>query len=45
MGLTKNQKLAVKKFDREKHYSLQEASKIVKDITFTKFDASIDAPT
>ena len=42
MGLTKNQKLAVKKFDREKHYSLQEASKIVKDITFTKFDASID---
>ncbi len=42
MALTKNQKLATKKFDREKHYSLQEASKIVKDITFTKFDASVD---
>lgn len=42
MALTKNQKLAATKFDREKHYSLQEASKIVKDITFTKFDASVD---
>lgn len=42
MALTKNQKLAATKFDKEKHYSLQEASKIVKDITFTKFDASVD---
>ena len=42
MALTKNQKLAAKKFDSEKHYSLQEASKIVKEITFTKFDASVD---
>ncbi len=40
--LTKNQKLVSSKFDREKNYSLQEASKIVKDITFTKFDSSVD---
>jgi large subunit ribosomal protein L1 len=40
--LTKNQKLVSSKFDREKNYSLLEASKIVKDITFTKFDSSVD---
>ncbi|HKR04373.1 MAG TPA: 50S ribosomal protein L1 [Bacteroidia bacterium] len=40
--LTKNRKLVTKKFDSAKTYSLQDASKIVKDITFTKFDASID---
>jgi len=40
--LTKNRKVVTKKFDSTKTYSLQEASKIVKDITFTKFDASID---
>ncbi len=33
---------ALKKFDSSKEYSLQEAVKIVKDITFTKFDASFD---
>jgi large subunit ribosomal protein L1 len=40
--LTKNQKAAEKKFDATKQYSLSDAAKIVKDITFTKFDASID---
>ncbi len=40
--LTKNRKVVTSKFDSSKTYSLQEASKIVKDITFTKFDASID---
>ena len=40
--LTKNQKLAAEKFDKTKSYSVAEASKLVKDITTTKFDASID---
>ena len=40
--LTKNQKLVNAKYDSEKSYTLQDASKIVKDITFTKFDASVD---
>ncbi|MFN8438078.1 MAG: 50S ribosomal protein L1 [Cytophagales bacterium] len=40
--LTKNQKAAASKHDLNKEYSLVEASKIVKDITFTKFDASVD---
>jgi large subunit ribosomal protein L1 len=40
--LTKNQKLASEKLDRNKLYSLTEASQVVKEITKTKFDASID---
>src|SRR4051812_5103034 len=40
--LTKKQKEVLKKFDGEKSYSLQDASSIVKDITTTKFDASVD---
>ncbi|MGB0882770.1 MAG: 50S ribosomal protein L1 [Vicingaceae bacterium] len=40
--LTKNMKEALSKFDLEKEHSLDEAAKIVKDITFTKFDASVD---
>lgn len=40
--LTKNMKEALSKFDVEKQYNLDEAAKIVKDITNTKFDASID---
>jgi large subunit ribosomal protein L1 len=40
--LTKKQKEAAKKYDATKSYGLQEASKIVKEITFTKFDASVD---
>jgi large subunit ribosomal protein L1 len=40
--LTKNQKAIAAKFDRTKSYALADASKIVKDITTTKFDASVD---
>ena len=40
--LTKNQKAIADKVDREKEYSLADASALVKDITFTKFDASVD---
>jgi len=40
--LTKKQKEAVAKIDKSKIYSLQEASVLVKDITNTKFDASVD---
>ena len=40
--LTKNQKLALAKIDSEKEYSLVEAAELVKEITFTKFDASVD---
>ena len=40
--LTKNQKLAAEKLDRARLYTLTEASSLVKEITTTKFDASID---
>jgi large subunit ribosomal protein L1 len=40
--LTKNQKLALEKIEEGKSYSLKEASALVKDITSTKFDASVD---
>lgn len=40
--LTKNQKNAASKFDTSKEYGLVDASKVVKDITFTKFDSSVD---
>ncbi len=40
--LTKNQKVAVEKVDHSKQYKLLEACQIVKDMTFTKFDASVD---
>ena len=39
--LTKNQKEALSKIDRNKLYSVVEASALVKDITKSKFDASI----
>ncbi len=40
--LTKNQKLAAEKYDKTKSYSLAEATKLVKEITTTKFDSSVD---
>ena len=40
--LTKNQKLASEKNEAGKTYSLKEAAQLVKDVTFTKFDASVD---
>ena len=40
--LTKNQKIAVEKVDATKQYKLLEACRLVKEITYTKFDASVD---
>jgi large subunit ribosomal protein L1 len=40
--LTKNQKAALSKLDSQKAYTLEEATQLVKEITFTKFDASVD---
>ena len=40
--LTKNQKLALSKIEAGKTYTLKEAAKLVKEITTTKFDASVD---
>ena len=40
--LTRKQKEAVAKIDKNKLYSLEEASKLVKEVTNTKFDASVD---
>jgi len=40
--LTKNQKFALEKLDKDKLYSLKEASALVKEMTKTKFDASVD---
>ena len=40
--LTKNQKSALEKLDKGRLYTLKEASALVKEITTTKFDASID---
>ena len=40
--ISKNRKIALSKFDNTKEYSLKEASQLVKEITTTKFDASVD---
>lgn len=40
--LTKNMKEALSKVDTERLYNLDEATKLVKDISYTKFDASVD---
>ncbi len=40
--LTKNQKAVQDKFDPHKAYPLNEACAIVKDITYTKFDSSVE---
>lgn len=40
--LTKNQKLALSKIEPEKQYKLSEAASLVKEITYTKFDSSVD---
>lgn len=40
--MTKKQKEARAKVDKTKLYSLEEASALVKQITYTKFDASVD---
>lgn len=40
--LTKNQKLVADKIEAGKAYTLSEAAALVKEITYTKFDASVD---
>ena len=40
--LTKNRKVVLSKYDKSKVYTLKEATNVVKDITFTKFDSSVD---
>lgn len=40
--LSKNRKLSFEKYDVEKIYSIEDASKLIKDISTTKFDASVD---
>ena len=40
--MTKNQKKALERYNPEEIYSLEEAAQIVKDITYTKFDSSVD---
>ncbi len=40
--LSKKHKEALAKFDKQKEYSLAEAVKLVKEISYTKFDASVD---
>jgi len=40
--LTKNRKASLAKFDLDQTYSIDEASSMVKELTTTKFDASID---
>jgi len=39
---TKNRKLSMEKLDLDKLYTLDQASELVKDITTSKFDASVD---
>ncbi len=40
--LTKNRKLALEKLDKEKQYTIREAAGLVKEMTSTKFDSSVD---
>jgi large subunit ribosomal protein L1 len=40
--ISKNRKAVLAKYNLEKEYSLTDATKMLKDLTFTKFDASVD---
>ncbi len=40
--ITKNQKASQEKLEKGKVYSIEEAAELVKEITYTKFDASVD---
>jgi len=40
--VSKNRKAVIAKYNLEKEYSLTDAATMLKDITFTKFDASVD---
>ena len=41
-GISKKRKVALAKVDKSKVYSLAEASKLIKEVSTTKFDSSID---
>ena len=43
--LTKNQKEVLAKFDKTQVYSLQDACALLKEISYTKFDASVEITT
>ena len=40
--ISKNRKAVLAKYNPEKEYSLEDAAKVLKDISFTKFDSSVD---
>src|SRR6187431_3295318 len=40
--ISKNRKAVLAKYNSEKEYSLDDAAKVLKEITFTKFDSSVD---
>jgi large subunit ribosomal protein L1 len=40
--MSKNRKAVLAKYSPEKEYSLEDASNLLKDISFTKFDSSVD---
>ena len=43
--LTKNQKAVLAKYDKTQVYSLNDACALLKEITYTKFDASVEITT
>ena len=42
MALTKNKKASLEKYNQDDIYTLEKASSLIKEITFTKFDAAVD---
>jgi large subunit ribosomal protein L1 len=40
--ISKNRKAVLSKINLEKEYALEDAAKLLKDITYTKFDSSVD---
>ena len=42
MGISKARKSVLAKYDREKLHTVAEATQVIKDITTTKFDATVD---
>ncbi|WGH27388.1 MAG: 50S ribosomal protein L1 [Candidatus Bostrichicola ureolyticus] len=42
MKLTKKRKEVLKKIDKNKYYTLEQATVLIKDISLTKFDSSVD---
>jgi len=42
MAISKKRKEALAKVEHDKAYSLVESAKLVKEVTYTKFDSSVD---